>query len=203
MGWLYQDNPVDDPVAELTAHYTYDGDTRTWVALAAARVANTVYIAVQSTDKATGQTYVFAAVILFSNSTKNGFGNKHMDETVGPAQCDCPDRIMRLLTPITDLPNPGYAANWRARVEARKIEKRQQRQRRQSLRLGDIVALPDAAYFSPGITASTFRVADFDRKTPIFEALDRPGLRCRLKAETLAGATITRPESSDLTPGGV
>jgi hypothetical protein len=136
MGWLYQDNPVDDPVAELTAHYTYDGDTRTWVALAAARVANTVYIAVQSTDKATGQTYVFAAVILFSNSTKNGFGYKHMDETVGPSQCDCPDRIMRLLTPITDLPNPGYAANWRARVEARKNEKRQQRERRQSLRLG-------------------------------------------------------------------
>jgi hypothetical protein len=53
MGWLYQNDPVDDPVAELTARFTSDGHTRTWHVLAAARVANTVYMAVNSTDKAT------------------------------------------------------------------------------------------------------------------------------------------------------
>jgi hypothetical protein len=33
----------------------------------------------------------------------------------------------------------------------------------------------------------------FRRRTPIFEALDRPGFHCRLKAATLAAATIAVP----------
>ena len=173
MGWLYQDDPVADPVAELTARFTYDGHTRTWRVLDAARIANTIYMAVNSTDKPTGKSYVFAAVILISNTKKHGFGYKDMDESVGPCQCDCPDRIMRLLTPDRDLPNPGYAADWRARVEARKAAKRQQTQRRQSLRIGTIITLPIAATFRSGITASRFRLAHFRRRTPIFEALDR------------------------------
>ena len=51
MGWLYQNDPVDDPVAELTAQFIDDGDTRTWHVLAAARVANTVYMAVNRPTK--------------------------------------------------------------------------------------------------------------------------------------------------------
>jgi Domain of unknown function (DUF6927) len=203
MGWLYQNDPVDDPVAELTARFTNDGHTRTWLALAAARVANTVYMAVKSTDKATGESYVFAAVILISNSKKHGFGYKDMDESVGPCQCDCPDRIMRLLTPISDLPNPGYAADWRARVEARKNAKRQQRERRQSLRIGSIVTLRTAASFRGGYTASQFRVAYFWGRTPVFEAGDPPTFRCRLTAAMLAAATIAAPPIADLDQGGV
>ncbi|MGA8756004.1 MAG: hypothetical protein WB611_06685 [Stellaceae bacterium] len=203
MGWLYQDDPVADPVAELTAHFTCDGHTRTWLVLAAARVANTVYMAVKSTDKATGESYVFAAVILISNTKKHGFGYKDMDESVGPCQCDCPDRIMRLLTPIDDLPNPGYAADWRARVEARKNAKRHQTQRRQSLRVGSIVTLPTAASFRGGITASRFRVAHFRRRTPIFEALDPPGFLCRLTAAALSTATIDVPPTDNGQPGWI
>jgi hypothetical protein len=198
MGWLYQNDPVEDPVAYLTDKYNCDGHTRIWLVLAAARVSNTVYIAIRSTDKATAASYVFAAVILISNTKKHGFGYKDMDESVGPCQCDCPDRIMRLLTPITDLPNPGYAADWLARVAARKNEKHRQRQRRKSLRVGSVVTLPSAARFSGAITASKFRVADFRRRTPIFEAVGRPGLRYRLTAATLAAATITDPQNSDL-----
>jgi Domain of unknown function (DUF6927) len=126
-----------------------------------------------------------------------------MDESVGPCQCDCPDRIMRLLTPIRDLPNPGYAADWRARVEARKNAKRQQRERRQSLRVGSIVTLPTAASFRGGFTASRFRVAQFRRRTPIFEALDPPGFLCRLPAATLAAGTIAAPPIGDLEQAGV
>ena len=69
--------------------------------LAAARVCNTVYIAVQSTEKKSSSTFVFAAVILISNTKKHGFGYKDMDETIGPCQSDCPERIIRLLTPIS------------------------------------------------------------------------------------------------------
>ena len=205
MGWLYQYDPVENPVAHLTAKCNYDNERRTLQALAAARVGNTVYMAIKSTDKATGESYVFAAVILISNTKKHGFGYKDMDESMGPCQCDCPARIMRLLTPIADLPSPGYAADWRARVEARNNAKRLQRARRQSLRIGSIVTLPSPATFPGGLTASTFRVVDFWRRTPVFLALDEllPGFRCRLTAATLAAATITDAQPSDLNKEGV
>jgi hypothetical protein len=57
--------------------------------------------------------------------------------------------------------------------------------------------LPAPTRFSGGITATEFRVAHFRRRTPIFEALDRPGHLCRLRAATLAAATITAPASSE------
>jgi hypothetical protein len=48
-----------------------------------------------------------------------------------------------------------------------------------------------------GIAASSFRLAYFCRRTPIFEALDRPGFHCRLRAATLAAATITPPPNAE------
>jgi hypothetical protein len=53
---------------------------------------------------------VLAAVVLISNTQKHGFGYKDMTETMGPCECACPDRIMRLLSPVTAIPNPSYAA---------------------------------------------------------------------------------------------
>ena len=203
MGWLYRDEPIDDPIAYLKAKYNYDCDTHTLQTLDGARVRNTVYLAVRSTEKKTGGTFVFAAVILISNTKKSGFGYKDMDESMGPCQCDCPERIIRRLSPIADIPNPSYTAEWRARVAARHDEQRQRRQRRKSLSVGTIVTLPAATRFAGGITANMFRVAHFRRRTPIFEALDRPGFLCRLRAATLAAATITEPPNSGPHPAGV
>jgi hypothetical protein len=202
MGWLYQYDPVENPVAYLTEKYNCDNERRTLQVLAAARVGSTVYMAIKSTDKASAASYVFAAVILISNTQKHGFGYKDMDESMGPCQCDCPDRIMRLLTPISDLPNPGYAADWRARVEARKNTTRQQKQKRQSLRVGSTVTLPTPASFRGGFTASRFRVAYFWGRTPVFQAGDPPTFRCRLTAAMLAAATIAAPADLD-DQGGV
>jgi hypothetical protein len=202
MGWLYRDEPIDNPLAYLMARYDYDCDTHTLKTLDGARVGNTVYLAVRSTDKKTGGTFVFAAVILISNTKKSGFGYKDMTESMGPYECACPDRIMRLLSPITDIPNPSYTAEWRARVEARKNAKRQQRERRQSLRVGSIVTLPTAASFRGGYTANRFRVAYFWGRTPVFEAGDPPTFRCRLTAAMLAAATIAAPADLD-DQGGV
>ena len=115
-----------------------------------------------------------------------------MTEAMGPCECDCPQRIMRLLSPVTDIPNPSYTAEWRARVAARRIERRQQWDRRRSLRVGSVVTagrMPSS--FTGGLTASTFQLAHFRRRTPIFEALDRPGFYCRLRGATLAAAVVT------------
>jgi hypothetical protein len=196
MGWLYRDEPIDDPLAYLKAKYNYDCDTHTLQTLDGARIGNTVYLAVKSTVKKTSRSFVFAAVILIRNTKKDGFGYKDMDESMGPCECNCPQRIMRLLSPTADIPHPGYTADWRARVAAWHEEQRQRRQRRNSLHVGNIVTLPIEVRFSDGFTARSFRVAHFCRRTPIFEALDRPGFYCRLRSSTLANAEITQPQIS-------
>jgi hypothetical protein len=198
MGWLYQRDPIDNPLAYLKAKYNYDCETHTLQTLDGARVRNTIYLAVRSTDKKTGCSFVFAAVILISNTRKHGFGYKDMTEAMGPRECDCPQRIMRLLSPVADIPNPSYTVEWRARVATRRIELRRQRDQRRSLRAGSVVTLATAASFSGGLTASQFRVAYFRRRTPVFEPVDRPGFYCRLRGATLAAATIAEPPDPNL-----
>jgi hypothetical protein len=195
MGWLFQRDPIDDPVGYLTDKFTYDGERHTLRVLAAAHLSNTVYMAVCSTEKQSGSSYVFAAVILISNTTKDGFGYKDMDESMGPCECACPQRIMRILTPIAELPNPGHAAAWRARVAAYHENRRRQRARRAALTEGTIVKLSQPARFPGGLALSEFRVAGFRGRTPIYESLDRLGFRCRLRAATIDAATIDAPSS--------
>ena len=198
MGWLYKYYPIDDPVAYLTDQYTHDGEHRTYRVMAAARVANTVYMAVKVTEKATGNSYVLAAVILISNTRKHGFGYKDMDETVGPCECACPDRIMRLLSPVTEIPNPSYAADWRARVAARKKAGAELRAKRKKLLPGSIVTLEREVTFRDGTKATAFRMRFVRRKTQVFEPIDRPGFWCRLPAASLAAATITPTDAAPI-----
>jgi hypothetical protein len=198
MGWLYKHDPIDDPVPYLTDQYNHDGEHRTYRVLAAARVANTVYMAVKSTEKTTGKRFVLAAVILISNTQKHGFGYKDKDECMGPYECDCPDRIMRLLSPIEDIPSPSYAAEWRARVAARKTADAELRTKRKQLRPGSIVTLEREVSFRDGTKAIAFRMRFLRRKTPVFEPVDRPGFLCRLSASSIAAATITQPDATTI-----
>jgi hypothetical protein len=198
MGWLYRHDPISDPVAYLSTHLDHDGAQTTNKVLAASRVGSTVYMAVKSTDKATGQFYVTAAVVLISNSRKHGFGYKDMDESMGPCECACPDRIMRLLSPVEDLPHRGYAAEWRARVAAHKQVVAAQKAKRASLLPGCIVTLEHEVSFRDGTTATTFRLRYLQRRTPVFEPVDRPGFLCRLHAATIAAATITSQASASV-----
>jgi hypothetical protein len=195
MGWTQKRDPVDDPLAYTTNRYNYDGAQRTYRVLGAARVANTIYMAVRFTENATGKSTVLAAVILISNTRKNGFGYKDMDETMGPSECACPDRIMRLLSPIEDIPDPSCAAAWRARVASYKKTAAEQRTKRASLRPGCVVTLGHAVTFPDGTTATAFRMLFLRGRTPVFEPVDRPGFRCRLAAATLAAATITQADA--------
>ena len=112
---------------------------------------------------------------------------------MGPNECACPRRIMRLLSPLSDLPRIGYAAEWRAQVEAWHEDQRRRQRQRQSLRVGSVVTVPHAVRFRGGITASAFQLAHFRGRTQIFEALDRPGFYCRLRGATLATAVVTFP----------
>lgn len=83
----------------------------------------TFYAAVERIDKTTGERMVWAAVCLLGywpKSDNENFGWKSMDESMGPCEASCPERILKLLTPMTN----EYAIEWRARcwtkIEARR-----------------------------------------------------------------------------------
>ena len=102
MGWLFQHDPLahETPADHFTREFTHESETTKATVLATATVHGTVYAAIRNPNKQTGYSYVFCAVILFKNSQRDGFGYKDIDETMGPCEVDCPDRIMRLLSPI-------------------------------------------------------------------------------------------------------
>jgi hypothetical protein len=129
MGWLFQNDKLrhQTPVEYITREFTYESATTSATVISAAAVGGTIYAAVRNHDKTTGKSYVFCAVVLFKNNERDGFGHKDMTEAMGPCEVACPDRIMRLLSPITDIPNPGYTADWRASVAATKARKAETR----------------------------------------------------------------------------
>ena len=201
MGWLFHNEKLrhQTPVAYITKHFSFDGETAKATVLAAAAVRGTIYAAIRNEDKTTGKAYVFCGVFLFKNNNRDGFGYKDMCESMGPCAVDCPDRIMRLLSPVADIPNPGYTADWRERVAAWKQRAAERRTRRKNLRAGAVLTLKHPVTFPGGIVSSAFRMVFRRRRTPVFEPVGCPGFWCRLSAATLETATVTYPDAADTT----
>ena len=196
MGWLYQAQLLrpDTPVAYLRRQFTCDGERFRSTVLDAAAVRSTVYAAIRSQDRETGADYVFCAVILFRNNERDGFGYKDMTECMGPYEVDCPDRIMRLLSPVERIPHASYAADWHRRVAAAKENRRTASQVAAQLRPGVVVRLAREVRFArSGVVATAFRLRHFHRRTPIFAPVDHPNFLCRLPRQMLATATVGEP----------
>lgn len=100
----------------------------------------TYYGAVDKVDNETGERQVFAVVILLSYH-KDGyynFGYKDMDETCGPSQAECPERILKLLTPTES----KYANDWRNRC----WENINSRKNKPKIEVGNILRYGDKDY---------------------------------------------------------
>lgn len=83
---------------------------------------STYYAAIESLNCNNGEKEVFAVITLVRfNNTYFNFGYKDMDETYGPYQTDCPESILKLLTPTTN----ELAKQWREKCW-NKIAKRKQ-----------------------------------------------------------------------------
>lgn len=80
------------------------------------------YAAVEMIHKETGVRRVWAAIIkvTFNRGADYEFCYKDMDESMGPYYTNCPERILKLLTPTEH----EYAQTWRdacwAKIEAKK-----------------------------------------------------------------------------------
>ncbi len=193
MGWLFQNKKLrhETPVQYIIRELTHTSGPRQATVLAAAAVGGTIYAAVRNTDTETGQNYVFCAVILFKNNGRDGFGYKDMDESCGPCEVDCPDRIFKLLSPIAEMPSPGYAAEWRDRVTAAKAQRNTARKMLRRLSVGQIIRVAQPAHFQKrAVTEDRFRLVAFQHRTPIFEPVGNPTFRCRLPQNMLMTAMV-------------
>lgn len=119
MSWSYararhfrQDGRVDVK-AEMDDLYTRDTDRYSDEVIASSMVGSTYYAAVRTTDKETGAQRVWAGVAHTRRDSDAlyDFGFKDMSETSGPVTCDCPARILDLLSPT----DSESALRWRER----------------------------------------------------------------------------------------
>jgi len=87
--------------------------------LAAAGSLHEVYLAYEKPD---GQVFGIVCLIHWSPKERDGFNfrYKEMTEDMGPCACNCPAKILDLLT---DPPSNAWAAEWRARCRANLAKK--------------------------------------------------------------------------------
>ncbi len=131
MGWTFTRREPGKPVLDFFVENGVlrwgDDCPHSYRVLDSALVRRSVfYAAVEQTHKTTGERKVWAAVILVKfvhgagwHGFNHNFGWKDMDESVGPCESDCPEKILKLLTPT----EYEHANDWRRRCWAH-IEKR-------------------------------------------------------------------------------
>jgi len=124
MGWTsywakeYKNGKVDI-IAEVENNLNGENEKGKWTVLKSAKYGSTVYSAVEYLNKETNERKVFATIFL--TNTRNGeFSYKDMDESCGPYAYDCPESILKLLTPTES----KWANEWRNKCrEVRKKDK--------------------------------------------------------------------------------
>lgn len=189
MGWTYThrgSTPVKD---FLTDQVNCENEHGRWVLLDIAIVKmRTAYMAVEiirrdkvtrQLDMATRKVVAFVFLLDYRQADPDyDIGYKDMDESVGPYESECPDRILKLLTPT----DHEYAVQWRQRCWDNIARKK-------SFRLvKDAVIETRPIFFQDGRARSRFRVVSlkplrlFCLDTRIICKVPRNMLRDMLKA---------------------
>ena len=84
-----------------------------------ALVGTTYYAALRS--KETGEVHALVILTRIHPHEYCNFGMKWVDETMGPTQCDCPESILKLLSPT----DSKYALEWREACRQTRREKKE------------------------------------------------------------------------------
>ncbi len=168
MGWLYMTEAgmrgYDTPKVYLDAQFTYersdDTGTRGLRVLASSCLHNKVWYAAAQ-PYGGDDTAIFAIVCLvrWNPRDKEGlvFGYKSMDESMGPCEDDCPERILALLEPATH----EHAIDWRRRCIANLAR------RRRVLADGAHLQLAEDMTFTDGHKGRDFIVVKRGRTTAL------------------------------------
>ncbi|AEG14533.1 hypothetical protein Desku_0934 [Desulfofundulus kuznetsovii DSM 6115] len=177
MGWTCTNKPKGMSIREFfEREFNYTRDDGRYGKILDCAVVNlrTAYIAYEIGD-VQGKREVTAIVcaLSFSPNSYYNFCYKDMSESMGPYYYDCPERILKMLTPT----DHEWAREWREkcweRIRAKKT--------RPKLKRGMIIKFADSIVFKSRRQEDTFRVEDPRRL--IFS--DRWGKRYKLRRDTL------------------
>ena len=135
--------------------------------------SNAAYMASQITPKDGRPPYVGALICLIQYDRKSvlyPFGYKDMDETMGPFEAHCPERILKLLSPVEELGCSEYgrenARKWReacwANLALRKTAK--------AAKEGSVIKFAEPIGFTNGFKHDTFQLTLDGRKERFFPA---------------------------------
>ena len=124
MGWLFVHRDSSQSIADfLKQRFNSTALVRSEVVDCAVAKLKTAYLAVRVTDKY-GLSAVYGCVCLLDYAPRDhlNFGFKVLDEVMGPYAAECPERILKQLTPLEDeaycavlgLSSHGCAKEWRA-----------------------------------------------------------------------------------------
>lgn len=150
MGWTYTQKRDGETVREFFEREFGGGGTIIDCTVVKMRTA---YIAYQ--PKGTDDVVAIVCLLDYRPNDWLNFGYKDMDETMGPYECECPERILKLLTPT----DHEYALGWRERCWARIHE----RAEKPKLTDGCTVRFAQPIKFTDGRTLDTFKVEKHGR----------------------------------------
>lgn len=192
MGWTTTYKPKGEPILDFFIRQGVltwsDDNPNTYRVLDSALVnMRTFYAAVEQINKETGKRIVWASVILVRHYPKDphyNFGWKDMDESCGPYETNCPERILKLLTPTDN----EYALGWRAACWAN-VEKRKARKN-----------LPPGTVLKYGRSLLTI-----EGPTPFHKGkmtvVDEHGARWAMnRNQILAAEIVSQPEQANTVP---
>jgi hypothetical protein len=192
MGWTYTHRGSTPGKQFLADHVNCENEHARWLILDIAIVRmRTAYMAVEiiRRDKESGQLdmmtrKVVAFVFLLDYRPSDpdyDMGYKDMDESMGPCESECPERILNLLTP-TDY---EYALAWRQRC-------RDNIARKKAFRLiKDAVIQTRPISFQDGRTRTRFKVISC---RPLRLLCLETHLICRVSRRTLQSMHIKQKE---------
>jgi hypothetical protein len=112
MGWTLVDHrPAGESHEDFLAREVLGEKQEILASAHIGGIGGTFYAAVR--ENSGGE--VWALVVLTTGRAGSRFGWKEMEESQGPAPCECPAHILDLLSPTTD----EQALAWRARCRSR------------------------------------------------------------------------------------
>lgn len=112
MGWtLIEERPAGERHEDFFARELLGAGQEILASAHLGGIGGTFYAAVR--EKASGE--VWAMVVLTTGRAGSRFGWKELEESQGPAPCECPAQILDLLSPTTS----EQALHWRSRCRAR------------------------------------------------------------------------------------
>jgi len=164
MGWTFCYKNHKTIKEFFEKQWTRDDETAKVTVLDAAQVGfSEAYAAIEHINKQTNEREVFAAtyMIRYQHNSCYNFGYKDMTEHVGPGMYRCPERIMKLLTPIPDSEEEcgnKWANNWRRENWERINKAKEQRKKGPKFKIGDVVVFKEPMQFSNGSKHSQLTV---------------------------------------------